>query len=303
MRDRSIIVTGSSGLIGRAVMARLAAAGLGAIGIDLLADAAGHRIDIREIERLAPLVETASGVIHLAAVSRVTEGERDPAHCTAVNVAATRGLLRAALAAKGRPWVIFASSREVYGRQDRLPVDEDAPCRPIGAYARSKLEAEAEVARACVAGLRTAILRLSNVYGSMRDHPDRVVPAFVAAARRGGVMRVDGPDCALDLTHLDDVATGIERVGDVLERGERALPTLHFVSGERTTLRQLASLVNELGGRRATIREAPPRAFGAGDFVGDPARARAYLGWSATVPLRSGLARLMEEVAAPEPGR
>jgi nucleoside-diphosphate-sugar epimerase len=234
MRDRSIIVTGSSGLIGRAVMARLAAAGLGAIGIDLLA---------------------------------------------------------------------FASSREVYGRLDRLPVDEDAPCRPIGAYARSKLEAEAEVGRARETGLRTAILRLSNVYGSMRDHPDRVVPAFVAAARRGGVMRVDGPDCALDLTHLDDVATGIERVGDVLERGERALPTLHFVSGERTTLRQLASLANELGGRRATIREAPPRAFGAGDFVGDPARARACLGWSATVPLRSGLARLMEEVAAPEPRR
>jgi len=303
MRAESIIVTGSSGLIGRAVSARLAAAGIHCVGIDLLADEADRRIDIRATERLAPFIEAASGIVHLAAVSRVTDGERDPIHCMAVNVAATRGILRAALAARRRPWVLFASSREVYGQQDRLPVSEDAPCRPIGAYARSKLEAETEAGLAREAGLRTAIIRLSNVYGSMRDHPDRVVPAFAAAASRGGAMRVDGPDCSLDLTHLDDVAGGIERVCELLRSGERMLPTLHFVSGERTTLRELAGLANALGGGRARIIEAPPRPFGARDFVGNPQRARELLGWVATVPLRTGMARLMAEMAAPKNAR
>lgn len=204
---------------------------------------------------------------------------------------ATRGILQAALAARRRPWAIFASSREVYGQQDRLPVAADAPCRPIGAYARSKVEAEAEVGLARAAGLGTAIIRFSNVYGSMRDHPDRVVPAFAAAASRGGVMRVDGADCALDLTHLEDIAEGVERVCEALRQGERMLPTAHFVSGERITLRQLAVMANELGGGKARILEAPPRPFGARDFVSDPERARALLGWTASTPLRSGVAR------------
>jgi UDP-glucose 4-epimerase len=297
MQDEPIIVTGSGGLIGRAVSARLKTAGLACVGIDLLADEADLRMDIRETERLAPFVENAAGIVHLAAVSRVADGERDPARCAAVNVAATQGLLRAALAAGRRPWVLFASSREVYGEPDRLPVAEDAPCRPIGAYARSKVAAEIEVGRAREAGLGTATIRLANVYGSARDYPDRVVPAFATAASRGGAMRVDGPDCGLDLTHLDDVAEGIARVCEALRQGERNLPTVHFVSGRRIALRELALMANELGGGKSRIVEAPPRPFGARDFVGDPERARALLGWTATTPLRNGLTRLIAELA------
>jgi nucleoside-diphosphate-sugar epimerase len=293
-----VLITGSSGLIGTAVTQRLMALGISCVTIDVRAVDPEHRIDICESGRIAPLLHDVTGIIHLAAVSRVIHGEHDPVRCHAVNVDATRSIIDAALLLPRPPWLIYASSREVYGQQEALPVNEDAPFRPLNVYAHSKVAAEQLVGKARAASLQTATLRFSSVYGSVNDHHDRVVPAFTAAAVRGDILRIDGTECCFDLTHVEDVANGIIRVVELLTDGERLLPPIHLVSGHGITLLELARMAIEIGGFRAQVNAATPRIFDVHRFIGDPARARALLGWQATTDLKSGIYRLAQDFIA-----
>lgn len=291
-----VLITGSSGLIGSALRTRLEAEGVEVIPVDFQATDRQARIDICETERLLPLVAQADGVIHFGAVSRVVDGEKDPDRCIAVNVEATRRLLAAAVNADRVGWFVNASSREVYGQQetDQL-VAETAPLRPMNVYARTKVAGEELTDKAAEAGLKTAIVRFSSAYGSADDHATRVVPAFVAAAVRGEQLRVEGRQHTFDLTHVDDVAIGLERLVELLSTGTSSLPPIHFVSGTGVTLGELADRAIALGSPSAKIVDAPPRTFDIHHFIGDPARAKSLLGWQATTSLETGLARLAED--------
>ncbi len=279
-----LLITGSAGLVGRHLARRFAAVR----GYDLR-----HGEDVLDERALEAAMAAADGVVHLAAVSRVIWGEREPDRCVRVNRDGTAAVLRAALRAPRRPWVLFASSREVYGEPDRLPVGEDAPLAPINVYGRTKVDGERLTLEARSAGLTTAVVRLSNVYGCADDHADRVVPAFARAAATGGTLRLDGAENTFDFTHIDDVVAGLALLAARLGAGEADLPPVHLVSGTATTLAQLAALAVELGGDRARVVEAPARRYDVARFVGDPTRARALLGWAPRVDLRAGLARLV----------
>lgn len=298
MHDQVVLVTGSDGLIGRSVSALLRTAGAAVIPFDLRAERPQDRRDLLDDGALAESVRAATGIIHLAGVSRVIHGELDPARCWAVNAEATGRLLDHAIAGRRPPWVIYASSREVYGQQDVLPVPESAPLRPKNVYARSKVEAERRVDAARAAGLAAAILRFSNVYGDVADHADRVIPAFARAAAAGGRLRVDGADCTFDFTHVADVADGILRAARLLISGERSLPPIHFVTGVETSLGALAQLAIAAGGARVAAAEAPARSFDVHRFRGDPSRAEALLGWRAAIRLEQGFARLVDDYRA-----
>ncbi|HWS75499.1 MAG TPA: NAD(P)-dependent oxidoreductase [Quisquiliibacterium sp.] len=288
-----ILVTGSQGLVGTALSAALRAAGHAIQGLDLRGPD-DSRADVLDRAAVDRALEGCCGVVHLAAVSRVVDGERDPLACREVNVGGTRVLLEAARARPEPPWVIYASSREVYGQPARLPADEAAPRRPVNAYGRTKVEAEDLVNEA---GLRSAVLRFSNVYGSTDDHVDRVVPAFARNAVLGRPLRVDGRDCTFDFTHLSDTVRGILAVVRRLEAGQR-LATMHLLTGVPTTLGELAALAVELAGGGSTVVEAPSRSFDVHRFHGDPRRAAELLGWRAEVGLREGLARLIRDFRA-----
>ncbi len=296
-----ILVTGSAGLIGRALLdqamgASLRQAGNHVVGLDIRAADPAERGDLCDTDVLAARMRDIDGILHLGAVSRVVAGERDPEHCRQVNVAGTGRLLDLALKSRARPWVIYASSREVYGQQDRLPVTEDAPLRPMNVYARGKAEAEGLVDSAREAGLRTAILRFSNVYGDTDDHADRVVPAFARAAaladRGPQEIRVDGSHCTFDFTHITDTVDGILRVVEMLQEGEARLPPIHLVTGQSTSLGELAALAARIGGPNLRVTEAPPRGFDVYRFAGDPTRAAQLLGWRATTFVEEGFAAL-----------
>ena len=288
-----ILITGSEGLVGSALRAFLEAHGREVAGLDLSAKGSGNG-DIRDSGRVRDAVAGCCGVVHLAAVSRVLWGERAPDDCFAVNAGGLRNVLEAAGSEAAEPWVLFASSREVYGRPRRLPATEETPFRPVNAYGRSKVEGERLVREAQHRGLRAATVRLSNVYGSVRDHPDRVVPAFARAAATGRTIRMDGADCAFDFTHIDDTVRGMAALIDRLEAGGTP-PPVHLVTGVPTALRELAALAMELAGRSVPLAEAPPRPFDAPRFHGDPSRAMEMLGWEPRIALRDGLARLIHD--------
>lgn len=299
-----ILITGSEGLVGRALGSALSAQGYAIAGLDLRAAGQAHG-DVRDADAVAAAMRGCTGVVHLAAVSRVIWGERDPALCQATNIDGTRNVLDAAaslaLAASPRPWVLFASSREVYGQPASLPVAEDAPLAPMNLYGRTKLAGEELMLGARERGLVTAIARLSNVYGDTRDHADRVIPAFARAAALGQPLRVDGSEHTFDFTHLDDTIRGLLAMIRALDddgEGARDLPPIHLLPGVPTTLGELAALAVELAGTHAPIVEAPPRSFDVSRFFGDPRRARELLGWQARVPLRQGLSQLIRDFQA-----
>ena len=296
MNGRTVLITGHAGLVGRALRARLEAHGAVVRGLDVCGEQ-GARGDVRDVASVERAVDGVEGIVHLAAVSRVVWGERDPRHCWAVNAGGLSTVLCAAAASRRRPWVLFVSSREVYGASARLPVREDAPLQPLNHYARTKGHGESLVRRVAEAGLCAATVRLSNVYGDTADHLDRVVPAFARAAALGGVARVDGPHCMFDFTHIDDVASGLMRAAERLAHGDPP-PTLHLTTGAGTTLADLAAHAAWHGKGRVRLVAWPARSFDVPRFVGDPALAHAELGWRARVGFADGFARLTEAFRA-----
>lgn len=284
-RKPKVLVTGSAGLVGRALCATLEERGWEPIAFDRV-----DGRDVRDADAVARAAAEADGIVHLAAVSRVVWAERDPESARDTNEGGTRNVVAAALASPRQPFLLFASSREVYGEPELLPVSEGSPLHPLNVYAHSKVAGEEAVLGARERGLRAGVLRLSNVYGDAADHVDRVIPAFVRAALADSELRVDGREHTFDFTWLPDVIEGWMAAIEAIAGGSR-LPPLHLVSGEGTTLGRLAQLAIEACGG-GWIREAPPRSYDVTTFVGDPRRAAAMLGWRARTPLTEGLSRL-----------
>lgn len=233
-----LLVTGSAGLIGKAICMRLSRAGIAVTGYDLRDDPAR---DTRDPVMLGRALEGVTGVIHLAAVSRVVWAQNAPELARDVNVGALAGLIGHLRAQPIRPWLIFASSREVYGEQAALPVSEDAALRPLNVYARTKVDGEDLVSAAAEAGLAAQIVRFSNVYGAVDDHADRVIPAFARTAACGGTVRVAGADNMFDFTHVDDVTEGLFLMVQAMIAGE-TMPPIHLLTGNGTTLGEAAAL-------------------------------------------------------------
>lgn len=296
-----LLITGSRGLIGTEMMRCLAQAGHRPVPFDIAHEPGtpGHG-DIRNLDQLRRAMAGCDGVLSLAAVSRVIDGERNPELCWDVNVNGIEAVLRVALEqpADRRPWVVYASSREVYGDPATLPVPEDAPLRPVNIYGRSKAAAEAAVGRGREAGLATSVVRFSNVFGSTADHRDRVVPAFARAAATGGTISIEGAENTFDFTHVEDVGRGLALLVQCLKDGHRALPPIHYVCGRAVSLGELAEMARAAALAPVEIRIAPPRNFDVAHFRGDPARAEALLGWRAEIPVEDGLRRLIQAYAA-----
>lgn len=289
----AILVTGSEGLIGSAFCALLEKSGYRVKKMDTRSvdpDAMG---DIRDEALVKKRLEGCRGVVHLAAISRVADGESDPELCWQTNVIGTEVVMRAASEMPIRPWVLLASSREVYGEPGDLPVREDSPMRPVNVYGRSKAAAERVALAWRRSGVDTAVVRLANVYGALNDHPKRVTPAFARAASDGELLQVHGRENTFDFTHLDDVTYGLLSVVEALQAGE-VLPPIHFASGLPTTLGELADIAVKLGSSHAKVAETPAPTYNVSRFVGDPTRARELLGWQARIRIGEGMHRLIE---------
>lgn len=286
-----ILITGSSGLIGRGISAALRLRGVATRGFDLCAS---ESQDTRDAAALDEALDGVSGVVHLAAVSRVVSAQTNPDLANATNVDALKSLLTLVQQKKTRPWIIFASSREVYGQAASLPVCEDAPLAPMNVYARTKAKGERLIEEARRNGLHANIVRFSNVYGDILDHADRVVPAFARTAAMGGCLRVDGASNVFDFTHIDDCVSGLDRLVKATAAG-RLLPPLHLVTGKGTTLGELATMAVQNSRAPVTVRQAPPRTFDVAQFVGDPARSRELLGWTPTISIEDGMAQLIDD--------
>ena len=288
---KTLLMTGHMGLVGRYLKPLLENNGFIIRGFDRLNQSG----DITNVLQIEQALEGCDGIIHLAAVSRVVWGEQDPEKCWNTNAIASEQLLKAAVNNQRRPWVLVASSREVYGEPEKIPVSEDQLLAPVNIYGKAKAYMEKQALLARGAGINTAVVRLANVYGCTDDHKDRVLPAFCRRAVEGLPLRVDGFDHLFDFTHVSDTVNGIARMVALLDSGERELPPIHLLPGIGTTLKEAALIAVKSAKTNAKIFEASSRSYDVGRFVGDPAHAKKLLGWQARIQPKDGIAMLVEK--------
>ncbi len=287
---KKIVITGSEGLIGSSFKPELINLGYELITYDLKLGK-----DICDTNKLKAHISQCQGIIHLAAVSRVVWGQNNPDLCWQTNAEASNDLLNIALASENKPWVLVASSREVYGESKHLPVSDNQPVSPINIYGRSKAAMEKSALKARALGLTVGIARLANVYGSINDHQDRVLPAFCKAAVLGEPLRIDGLKNMFDFTHISDTISGLLKMVQKLDSGVKDLPPIHFLPGIPTTLEEAALMAIKSANSSSALQEAPSRNYDVSRFYGRPDNAIKYLNWEAKVSPSLGIAMLVNE--------
>ena len=301
-----VLITGITGFVGSHLAERLVADGHEVHGIafeppphaNLVAiarDVRIHHADLVDADTLREAVAAArpDTLIHLAGQAIPSLAQRDARATVQVNVVGTANVL-AALEARPGTHLIYASSADVYGVPERIPVDEDAPLRPTNVYAASKAAAEALVREF---GDRrdhpTVILRPANTNGP-RQHPGLAASAFakqIAEAEAGHappLIKHGRLDAQRDFIDVRDVAAAyVAAMALAPERTE----TYNVGTGEPVTVERILQTLVRLS-RVPVHTEVDPERVREGDatvLALDASRFMARAGWRPTVPLERSL--------------
>jgi GlcNAc-P-P-Und epimerase len=221
-----VLVTGGTGFLGRAILTELTRAGYDAWGLQrTLVTGEGRTVagDVRDPAVVAGALRGMETVVHAAGLAHVFHSASDAAF-NEVNAGGTETVARAAVAAGVRHFVLV-SSVAVYGG-DAAGGREDAPSRPVGAYAVSKAEAE----RRAIATLRTSaarltILRLATLYGEGdRGNVQRLLRLIA----RGRFVWIGSGSNQKSLVHVEDAARActlpLSRDGEAIEIYNVSMP-------------------------------------------------------------------------------
>jgi UDP-glucose 4-epimerase len=208
-----------------------------------------------------------------------------------VNVLGTLNVLEAARAT-GAAVVFTSTGGAIYGDVAE-PAAEDAPLRPVSPYGMAKLAAEAYVGGwQRVHGLRTAVVRLANVYGPRQSAAleGGVVSIFLERMAAGEETLIFGDgEQSRDFVYVGDVVRAI------LAAAEHDEGVFNVGTGVETTVNQLHELCREVAGVDALPTHGPPRPGDARRSVLDPSLAARELGWRAGVTLEDGLRSTWKE--------
>lgn len=276
-----ILITGSSGVIGSVLCKRIATEA------EVIPFDVKQGFDIRDKKQLLQMVRGIDGVIHCAAVSRVCACEEHPVLCKEVNIIGTKNIVDCLQRQANKPWLLFISSREVYGQAEKFPVTEDFYYNPINKYAHSKVEAEKIVNLYPNSG----IVRLANIYGSVADYESRVIFSFTNAALNNKPLFLNGANNILDFIHIDDAVNGI-----VLCLKNQLKDTIHLTSGIGISLEELAKKIINLANSKSQIIKKPAKENEVSCFYGNSSKAKKTLNWEVQIALEYGIKKLIKEM-------
>ena len=275
------LVTGAGGFVGRHLVARLRADAWDVVGLTR-AD-----VDLTDPAAAAAAVRAADpDVVFSLAAGRAKATAAERAATVQVN---TSPWLVDALPERCRAVVRLGSSTEYAAAPH--PLAEDAALHPRGFFGATKAAGSLLLqAAAAERGVRAAVLRAFQVYGP-GDHPTRLVPVVLDAARTGATVPLPGALSRRDWVWVGDVVEACVRAA-----GDDALPpgvVVNIGTGVQTSTEELVAVAERVTGRPiATAPGAHPgRSWDTADWVADPTAARELLGWEPTVDLAEGLAR------------
>lgn len=309
-----VLITGGIGFIGSNLARRLVGHGARVTLADSLIPQYGGNLrniadlhdrvtvnvcDVRDRFAFEYLVREQDYLFNLAGQTSHMDSMTDPQTDLDINAAAQLSILEACRRANPRIRLVFASTRQLYGRPDYLPVDEKHPIRPVDVNGINKLAGEGyHLLYSNVYGIRASVLRLTNTYGPgmrVKDARQTFLGIWIRQLLEGQPIKVFGDGTQLrDFNYVDDCvdALVLSAVSD-LAIGK----VYNLGSSEVVSLKDLARLMQQLvpGGSFEVVPFPPERkAIDIGDYYSDFSLIHGELGWTPGVGLREGLLRSID---------
>jgi UDP-glucose 4-epimerase len=305
-----VMITGGLGFIGSTLALRLVERGAVVLVVDSLVPDYGGNLaniagfadrlrvniaDLRDRHALRVLIPGHDVIFNLAGQIGHLDSMTDPATDLDINVVAQLGLLELCRELNPAARIVYASTRQIYGRPDRLPVDESHPLRPVDVNGINKMAGEAyHMLYHRVHGLPIVSLRLTNTYGPrmrIRDARQTFVGIWLRRVLEDGCFEVWEGEQRRDLTFVEDVVDALLAAASV----PAAIGQVFNIGGPPpVSLTELAELLVALAGTGRFERKHFPderKRIDIGDYWADDRRFRAATGWAPRVDLREGLSR------------
>lgn len=310
---KTALVTGAGGFIGSHLAERLVALGaktramvhynaLGSWGwLDespLAADMEVIAGDVRDRDSVRGALQGAECVFNLAALIAIPYSYQAPESYIGTNVIGTLNVVRAAREL-GTARVVHASTSEVYGTAQYVPIDEKHPLQGQSPYSASKIGAD-KIAEAfhLSFGVPVVIVRPFNTYGP-RQSARAVIPTIVTQCLAGSELKLGNLSPTRDLTYVSDTVAGLLAAAEAPAALGR---TLNLGSGTEVSIGALAAGIAAATGSNAAIVRDEERVRPTGSEVerllSDNRAIRELTGWRPAVALDEGLMRTIEWIRA-----
>jgi UDP-glucose 4-epimerase len=258
--------------------------------------------DVRDAHAINFLVQDQDFLFNLAGQTSHLDSMLEPKTDLDINTAAQLSILEACKKHNPAIKIVFASTRQLYGKPDYLPVDEMHPIRPVDINGINKLSGESyHLLYNNVYGIRACALRLTNTYGPgmrVRDARQTFLGVWIRNSIENTCIDIYGDGTQLrDFNYVDDCVRALKLCGS----SELADGKIYNLGGsEITELNSVARLLADLspGTTYRTISFPTDRKrIDIGDYYGDYSLIRSELGWEPTVKLKDGLFKTLEYYA------
>jgi UDP-glucose 4-epimerase len=254
--------------------------------------------DVRDAHSMRYLVQEQDYLFNLAGQTSHMDSMSDPDADLEINCRAQLSILEACRKYNPEVKIVFASTRQLYGKPDYLPVDEKHLLRPVDVNGINKMAGEwYHILYNNVYGIRACALRLTNTYGPrmrVKDARQTFLGVWIRMIVEGNPFEVWEGHQLRDFTYVDDAVDAFL----LAAASEAANGEIFNLGGECViSLKQLAELLVEAnGGGQFVTRSYPPdrKRIDIGDYYADFSRIRATLGWQPKIALREGLRRTLD---------
>ena len=305
------LITGGLGFIGSNLARRLVELGAEVLLVDsLIPDYGGNLFNIAGIEDrvrvniadvrdeygMNYLVQGQDVIFNLAGQVSHLDSMRDPYTDLEINCRSQLSILEACRKHNPGVKIVYAGTRQIYGRPQYLPVDETHPLEPTDINGVNKLAGEwYHIIYHRAYGLRTVSLRMTNIYGPrmrVKDARQTFIGWWLHQIVEDEELQIFGDGRQVrDFDYVDDVVEALVlAAADPTAEGQ-----IYNLGGDDSInpldLAELLIRVNGGGSYRIVPFPADRKRIDIGDYHGDYSRIRAHLGWRPTVPLRDGLER------------
>jgi len=238
-------------------------------------------------------------LFNLAGQTSHLDSMSDPLTDLNINTAAQLYILEACRRHNRTVKIVFASTRQIYGRPQYLPVDESHPLQPVDVNGINKLAGESyHLLYNNVYGIRASVLRLTNTYGPgmrVKDARQTFLGVWIRHLLDGTPIQVFGTGAQRrDFNFIDDVVDALLlAAADAASEGQ----IFNLGHSEHVTLRELAAILVSLrpGGRYELVPFPPDReAIDIGDYYSDFRKIANALGWDPRIRLAEGIAQTVD---------
>ncbi|MGA3286519.1 MAG: GDP-mannose 4,6-dehydratase [Bacteroidota bacterium] len=309
-KDAEILITGGLGFIGSNLAHRLVTLGAHVTIIDaMIPDYGGNLFniedikkkvtvnisDVRDVRSLEYLVRGKQFLFNLAGQISHIDSMLDPYTDMEINVRSQLCILESCRKHNKDVKIVFAGTRQVYGKPDYLPVDEHHPLRPTDVNGINKLAGEwYHLLYHTVYGIRACALRLTNTYGPrqlIKHSRQGFISWFIRQIVEGTEIKIFGDGKQIrDFNFIDDVVDALLTAAV----DETADGKIYNLGGsEPVALKALVELMIDVAGQGSYSLVPFPeekKKIDIGSFYGDYSKITRELGWKPKVSLRDGLA-------------